>query len=61
MTFFDGYRKRVKTRQIPVVVFEAPPGAVRRALSWSLSTGPPRTADHPWQGRSPSASFARRT
>lgn len=32
MTFFDGYRKRVKTRQIPVVVFEGPPGAVRRAL-----------------------------
>ena len=32
MTFFDGYRKRVTTRQIPVVVFEGPPGAVRRAL-----------------------------
>lgn len=33
MTFFDGYRKRVKTRQIPVVVFEGPPGVVRRALA----------------------------
>ena len=32
MTFFEGYRKRVTTRQIPVVVFKAPPGAVRRAL-----------------------------
>ncbi len=33
MSFFDGYRKRVKAREIPVVVFEAPPGAVRRALA----------------------------
>ena len=33
MSFFDGYRKRVKTRQIPVVVFEGPPGVVRRALA----------------------------
>ncbi len=32
MSFFDGYRKRVKTRQIPVVVFEAEPGVVARAL-----------------------------
>jgi deazaflavin-dependent oxidoreductase (nitroreductase family) len=32
MTFFAGYRKRVKTRQIPVVVFEVEPGAIRRAL-----------------------------
>lgn len=32
MTFFDGYRKRVKARQIPVVVFDGPPGAIRRAL-----------------------------
>ena len=33
MTFFDGYRKRVTTRQIPVVAFEGPPGVVRRALT----------------------------
>ncbi len=60
MTFFDGYRKRVTTRQIPVVVFEAPPGVVRQALTRSLSPGasPP---DHPWQGSRPSASFACRT
>ena len=32
MSFFDGYRRRVKTRQIPVVIFEAADGAVRRAL-----------------------------
>lgn len=36
MSFFDGYRKRVKARQIPVVVFEAPPGSVRRVLSDSV-------------------------
>jgi deazaflavin-dependent oxidoreductase (nitroreductase family) len=33
MTFFEGYRKRVKTRQIPVVAFEGPPGVVKRALT----------------------------
>lgn len=32
MSFFDGYRRRVKAREIPVVVFEAAPGVVRRAL-----------------------------
>ena len=32
MSFFGGYRRRVRTRQIPVVVFEAEPGVVRRAL-----------------------------
>jgi deazaflavin-dependent oxidoreductase (nitroreductase family) len=35
MSFFDGYRRRVKTRQIPVVVFEAEPGLVARALRTS--------------------------
>jgi deazaflavin-dependent oxidoreductase (nitroreductase family) len=33
MSFFDGYRRRVRTRQIPVVVFEAKAGAVRKALA----------------------------
>jgi deazaflavin-dependent oxidoreductase (nitroreductase family) len=33
MSFFDGYRKRVTTRQIPVVVFEGSVGAIRRALT----------------------------
>jgi deazaflavin-dependent oxidoreductase (nitroreductase family) len=33
MSFFAGYRSRVKARQIPVVVFEAAPGAVRGALA----------------------------
>ncbi|MET1232488.1 MAG: nitroreductase/quinone reductase family protein [Candidatus Limnocylindrales bacterium] len=32
MSFFDGYRKRVKARQIPVVVFDGPADAVRRGL-----------------------------
>ena len=32
MSFFDGYRRRVKTRQIPVVIFEATDGTVRRAI-----------------------------
>jgi len=32
MPFFDGYRRRVKAREIPVVVFEAEPGVVARAL-----------------------------
>ena len=32
MTFFAGYRRQVKTRQIPVVVFEAMPGVVGGAL-----------------------------
>jgi deazaflavin-dependent oxidoreductase (nitroreductase family) len=32
MSFFDGYRRRVKTRQIPVVVFEGPPDAIKRGL-----------------------------
>ena len=32
MSFFNGYRKRVTTRQIPVVVFEVQPGIVARAL-----------------------------
>ena len=32
MSFFEGYRKRVTTRQIPVVVFEAAAGVVARAV-----------------------------
>ena len=32
MSFFDGYRRRVKARQIPVVVFEAETGVVAGAL-----------------------------
>lgn len=32
MSFFDGYRRRVTARQIPVVVFEAEPSVVHRAL-----------------------------
>jgi len=33
MSFFDGYRRRVKSRQIPVVAFEVEPGVVNRALT----------------------------
>jgi deazaflavin-dependent oxidoreductase (nitroreductase family) len=36
MSFFDGYRRRVQARQIPVVIFEADPDLVRRALSGSV-------------------------
>ena len=32
MSFFDGYRRRVKARQIPVVVFEGPPEVIQRGL-----------------------------
>lgn len=32
MSFFGGYRRRVKARQIPVVVFEGPPEAINRGL-----------------------------
>jgi deazaflavin-dependent oxidoreductase (nitroreductase family) len=33
MSFFDGYRRRVKARQIPVVVFESASDVIRGALA----------------------------